>query len=269
MEFRIEKRTLAILTALILLPPAFAQPELRYHVRLERSRLLHIGKAGALGTLTLGDVGVSFERTYKDGKPPNRPRAWHWDYRDIQQLKIAPKSLTVLTYSDNKWKLGADREYRFALVSGKSFEDAYNALKTRLDQRFVAAIDDTPTGMLWEIPVKHLRPFGGDEGVLQAGPYEIVYKSTRKGESRAWRYRDIDNIGSYGPFQLTITSFERARMQYGSRKDFEFQLKQPLEEARYNDLWLRLNRSKGLQVLHAYRDAGEPSPARTGKTRER
>jgi len=105
--------------------------------------------------------------------------------------------------------------------------------------------------------------------VLQAGLDEIVYKSTRKGESRAWRYRDIDNIGSSGPFQLTITSFERARMQYGSRKDFEFQLKQPLEEARYNDLWLRLNRSKGLQVLDAYRDGGEPSPARTGRSEER
>jgi hypothetical protein len=45
-------------------------------------------------------------------------------------------------------------------------------------------------------------------------------------------------------------------MHYGSRKGFEFELKQRLEEARYNDLWLRLNQSKGLKILSSYRDAG-------------
>jgi hypothetical protein len=43
-------------------------------------------------------------------------------------------------------------------------------------------------------------------------------------------------------------------MHYGSRKSFEFELKQRLEEARYNDLWLRLNQSKGLKILNSYRD---------------
>jgi hypothetical protein len=42
-------------------------------------------------------------------------------------------------------------------------------------------------------------------------------------------------------------------MHYGDRKGFNFQLKQPLDEARYNDLWLRLERSKGLQILDSYR----------------
>jgi hypothetical protein len=199
---------------------------------------------------------VSFQETYKDGKTPKHPDAWRWNYQDIQQLKVEPKSLTVLTYKDNKWKLGADRRYEFDLISGKTFEDAYNVLKGRLDQRFVAAIADSPDSMLWEIPVKHLHGFGGDEGVLQVGPDEIVYKSAKSDESRTWRYEDIENISSSGPFQLTITSFERARMHYGSRKGFEFQLKQRLEEARYNDLWLRLNQSKGLKILNSYRAAG-------------
>lgn len=254
MAFRIEKRTFTLLTSLLLLTPALAQ-EFRFDVWHGHSRPPHIRKAGGRGTLIVGGTGVYFEETYKDTKRPKHPHVWRWDYQDIQQLKIAPKSLTVLTYKDNKWKLGADREYEFNLVSGKTFEDAYNALKSRLDQRFVAAMEDTPTSMLWETPVKHLRPFGGDEGVLRVGPDEIAYQSARRNESRTWRYQDIDNISSAGPFQLTITSFERARMHYGSRKSFEFELKQRLEEARYNDLWLRLNRSKGLQILNSYGDA--------------
>jgi hypothetical protein len=253
MAFRIGKRAFTLLTSLALMTPAFAQWEFRYDVWHGHSRPPHIRKAGGQGTLIISDTGVSFTETYKDGKPPKHPHAWRWDYQDIQQLKIAPKSLTVLTYKDNKWKLGADREYEFDLVSEMTFADAYSALKGRLDQRFVTAMEDASTSMLWETPVKHLRPFGGDEGVLQVGPDEIAYKSAKRDESRTWRYQDIDNISSSGPFQLTITSFERARMHYGSRKSFEFELKQRLEEAPYNDLWLRLNRSKGLQVLDSYR----------------
>ena len=256
MALRIETRTRALLIGLALLTPAaFAQPEFRYEAWHGHSRPPHIKKAGNLGTLTITNAEVSFEETYKDGKKPEHPHAWHWDYQDIQQLKIAPKSLFVLTYKDNKWKLGADREYEFDLVSDKTFEDAYNMLKNRLDQRFVAAIPDNVFTVLWEIPVKHLLRFGGDEGVLQIGPDEVAYKSLKQAESRTWRYQDIENISSSGPFQLTVTTFERAKTHYGSLKGFNFQLKQRLEEARYNDLWLRLNQSKGLKILNSYRES--------------
>lgn len=250
MAFRIETRIGALLISLALLAPATFAQDLRYDVWHGHSRPPHIKKAGNMGTLTVTDAGVSFEETYKDGKKPKHPHAWRWDYQDIQQLKIAPKSLTVLTYKDNKWKLGADREYQFDLVSDKTFDAAYDALKNRLDQRFVAVIPDHVSNVLWNISVKHLLRFGGDEGVIQVGPDEIVYKSAKPGESRTWRYQDIDSISSSGPFQLTITSFERAKTHYGSLKGFNFELKQQLPEARYNDLWLRLNQSKGLKILN-------------------
>jgi hypothetical protein len=250
MAFRIETRIGALLISLALLAPATFAQDLRYDVWHGHSRPPHIKKAGNMGTLTVTEAGVSFEETYKNGKKPKHPHAWRWDYQDIQQLKIAPKSLTVLTYKDNKWKLGADREYQFDLVSDKTFDAAYDALKNRLDQRFVAVIPDHVSNVLWNIPVKHLLRFGGDEGVIQVGPDEIVYKSAKPGESRTWRYQDIDSISSSGPFQLTITSFERAKTHYGSLKGFNFELKQQLPEARYNDLWLRLNQSKGLKILN-------------------
>jgi len=110
--------------------------------------------------------------------------------------------------------------------------------------------------------VKHLLRFGGDEGTLLVGTAEIVYKSARKEKSRTWRYEDIDNVSSSGPFQLTITTFERAKMHYGSLKGFNFELKQRLEEARYNDLWLRLHRAKGLKILESYRAEPERDGAR-------
>ena len=256
MEFRIEKRTGALLIGLALLSPAmFAQQEFRYEAWHGHSVPPLIKKAGNMGTLTITETGVSFEEAYKDGKKPKHPHAWRWAYQDIQQLKMAPKSLTVLTYKDNKWKLGADREYELDLVSDKTFEDAYGFLKGRLDQRFVAEIPDRISAVLWEIPVKHLLRFGGDEGVLRVGTAEIVYQSPKAGESRTWRFQDIENVSTSGPFQLTITTFERAKTHYGNLKGFNFELKQRLEEAHYNDLWLRLNQSKGLKILNSYTDS--------------
>jgi hypothetical protein len=257
MEFRTEKRIGAILVGLALLAPAAFAQDLRYDVWHGKSRVVNLPprfkKVGNMGTLTVSDTGIAFEETGKGGKKPKHPKEWRWAYQDIQQLKISTKTLSVLTYKDNKWKLGADREYDFDLVSDNTFENAYQVLKTRLDQRFVAAIADSPSTMLWEIPAKHLAGLGGDEGVLQVGTSEIVYRSAKKGESRTWRYEDIDNIASSGPFEFTITTFERAKLDYGSRKQFTFELKQRLEEARYNDLWLRLNQSKGLKILTSYR----------------
>ena len=258
MAFRVEKRAIALISGLLLAPGLFAQQSFVYEAWHGHSRPPHIRKAGGLGTLTISDAGVSFQESYKEGKMPKHPHEWRWDYQDIQQLKVTPESLTVLTYSDDKWKPGADREYQFDLTAGKSLEDAYNVLKRRLDRRFVAAIADTPTAMLWELPAKHLQALVGDEGLIQVGTDAIAYKSDRANQSRTWRYEDIDNISSSGPFQLTITTFEHARMHYGSRKSFEFELKQRLEESRYNDLWLRLNQTKGLKVLSSYREAAGP-----------
>jgi hypothetical protein len=255
MEFRIEKRTGALLIGLALLAPAtFAQQEFRYEAWHGHSRPPHIKKAGNMGALAITESGISFAETYKDGKKRKHPHAWRWAYQDIQQLKMASKSLTVLTYKDNKWKLGADREYEFDLVSDRTFEDVYLFLKSRLDQRFVAEIPDRISAVLWEIPVKHLLRFGGDEGVLRVGVDEIVYQSAKASESRTWRYQDIENVSTTGPFQLTITTFERAKTHYGNLKGFNFEMKQQLDEAHYSDLWLRLNQSKGLKILTSYRE---------------
>ena len=257
MEFRIEKRTLALVSASMLCAPALlAQTELRYEVWHGHARPPHIKKAGNPGALFITGSGILFEERYPDGKRPKHLHQWFWDYRDIQQLKIEPRLLAILTYKNDKWKLGADRQFQFDLLSENTFQEAYPFLKQRLDQRFVAGIVERPSDVLWEIPVKHLLRFGGDEGVLRVGTDVLVYTSDKAGESRTWRYEDIDNISSSGPFQLTVTTFEKAATHYGDLKGFNFALKERLEEARYNDLWLRLNQTKGLKTLDEYREAG-------------
>ncbi|MCW5976641.1 MAG: hypothetical protein KIT09_01120 [Bryobacteraceae bacterium] len=232
----------AILIALSAAPAA-GQADLTYEVRHD-----HWRKHG-VGRLSIDERGVSFTEASKKDKPRDDLHRLSLAYQDIQQLFLAPKRMVALTYKDRKWRLGADRRWEFTLVGEGSFEGAYRLLKDRLDQRFVAALADPDAEILWEIPAKLKGRFTGSEGVLQVGPDRIVFSTDEPEQSRTWRYPDIDNISTSGPFQLTVTTFERATTHYGNLKGFNFQLKQPLDEKRFHLLWRRLNRAKGLDFL--------------------
>ena len=154
--------------------------------------------------------------------------------------------------------MGADREYDFDLVSDKTFENAYQVLKTPPRPAIRGRHRGQPVRRCYgRFPRSICAGSAATRECSRWGPDEIVYKSAKEAESRTWRYEDIDNISSSGPFQLTITTFERAKLDYGNRKQFNFELKQRLEEARYNELWLRLNQSKGLKILNSYRQGAQ------------
>jgi hypothetical protein len=191
------------------------------------------------GVLTVDEKGVSFQGEKK--------HAWSWQYRDIQQLTLSPDLVLVVTYQDNKLLLGADRSYRF---TGKvPAVELYALLKDRLDQRFVAALDREadPDASLpaWNFPVKHLGRIAGSEGTLTFDSNAVIYSTPANDDSRTWRYGDIDNISSSGPFQLTVTTVERDRYAPGGRKAFDFQLKERIDEATYNAIWLQIQQKTG------------------------
>lgn len=242
-------RVASLVIALLLASPVWAA-ELRYEVRHERMVRDHYG------ILTIDEKGVSYQETHAKKKSEKLERA-RWDYQDIQELKVSPERLVVVTYTDRNWLLGIDKEFEFYAPEGKSFEEAYSVLKDKLDQRFVAALADSQAQKLWELPVKLLGTLRGSEGVLDVGPDRVVYKTDRKGQSRTWRYQDIENVSTSGPFQLTLTTYERAKTHYGSLKGFNFQLKQRLDEKRYDLLWKRLGEGKGLRFLTSVQERNQ------------
>ena len=250
MEHRSQKasRIVSLIAALLAIAPAGAA-ELTYDVRHHRALKDHAG------VLTINEKGLAYQQVLPEGKrnkhPKKRPKleSVQFDYQDIQELWVSPDKLVLVTYKDRKWLLGVDKEFNFFLPKGKSFEAAYTMLKDKLDRRFVAAVADSLPDMLWELPVKLLGTMQGSDGVLQVGPERIVYKTDRPRQSRTWRYQDIENVSTSDRYQLTLTTYERARTHYGSRKGFNFQLKQPLNEKRFEMLWKRVNQDKGLQFL--------------------
>ena len=194
------------------------------------------------GVLTVDEKGVSFAGPKK--------HVWSWKYRDIQQLTLSPDEVLVVTYKGDKLLFGRDRSYRF---TGKApAGELYALLKDRLDQRFVAALEQDASLPAWTFPVKHLGRTGGSEGTLIFDSNAVIYSTPAKDGSRTWRYGDIDNISSSGPFQLTVTTFEREGA--GDRRAFQFALKQRITEATYNAIWLQIQQKTGkIQLTPAER----------------
>lgn len=260
MEHRSQKTTRGIGLLIVLLAVApVGAAELTYEVRHHRAL------KDSSGVLIIGDKGVVYQQVIPEGKRKKNPKKptklerVQFDYQDIQELWVSPDKLVLVTYKDRKWFLGIDKEFEFFLPKGKSFEDTYAMLKGKLDRRFVAALADSGSGAQWELPVKLLGAIQGSEGVLQVGPDRIVYKTERPRQSRTWRYEDIENVSTSDRYQLTLTTYERAKTHYGSMKGFNFQLKQPLDQKRFDLLWKRLNQDKGLQFLTAIEEGKETS----------
>jgi hypothetical protein len=201
---------------LILSCPVWAQQFPVHHKHLRKF---------CAGTLTVDDKGVRF----------NGPKhhAWTWPYADIQQLTLRSGSIHILSYKDSSnWKLGKDVSYTF--TGEFPTEDLERQWSAQLDQRFVAAVGQASPLSGLNFSVKELGLTKGTQGTLTFGGSAVVYDTSR--EPRTWRYKDIQFISSANPFQLTITTLE---------KQVRFQLKQPITESAYNQLWLEIEKKNG------------------------
>ena len=229
MAFRTKTKACAGVAACMILTAGQVMAAPAYNV--EHKHLRH----GGAGTLRIDENSISFD---EPGKQAKHSRSWKYD--DIQELTLGPDTLRIVTYEDNKWELGRDRVYLFDKIPASLAADWYPVFRARLDARFVAALADAAITPEWQIPAKLAHGRAGSQGVLLVGAEGVVYKSSQAGESRTWRLRDLENVSSSGAFDLTISTHER---------EFRFQLKHELDAARYQELWLRVNRARGLQLL--------------------
>lgn len=210
-------------------------------------------RGGATGILRVAPDEISFAETGKKSRTDSRL----WRYEEIQQFTVGPTELRILTYEDTKWKLGRDREYVFDRLPKELPEQTYRLLNGKLDQRFIAAIPDPDVSPEWKTKAKLDRALFGKLGTLLVSQDRIVFDAGEGDESRSWRLADIDNISRSSPFDFTVTTAEKSGTFRGGMRQFHFQLLQGLSDERFEKLWRRINRSKGLRFL-------DPEPGEGG-----
>jgi len=190
------------------------------------------------GELIFGETGIEYRaKEKKDART--------WKYEDIQQLGLlSPKELTILTYEDSKWKLGKDLFYRFKITTGEITPTLWAQLQAKLKRPVVSALIPPDIAPKFTIPVKHLRGFGGTQGMLEIGDQYVIYKTNVPKDSRIWRYQDISSVGTTGPYQLRFTSMGRTEGEFGGERNFVFSLKERLAAEAYDFIWWKINGSQ-------------------------
>ncbi len=192
-----------------------------------------------MGALRVSEQGISFSEA---GKHAQHSRTWK--YANIQQLELSSGSLRILTYEDEGWKLGRDREFIFDQLPDGFAQSMYEGWRKQLDQRLVARMASSQGPELWRMPAKLSGSIHGSEGVVIVQPESIVFESSKPGQSRTWRFADLENLASAGPFDLSVVTREHHGTWNAGAREFRFQLKEALPEPRFNELWRRLNSSK-------------------------
>jgi hypothetical protein len=245
MALRSETKIGALVILGLWAPLLSAEP-LAYQVRHRHLR------RGTVGVLRIADDSISFQ---EEGK--HKAHSRQWQFAEIQQLTLSAQVLCIRTYEDDAVKFFRDREFVFDNLPKELAAQLYPLFSRRLDQRFVAALADDTVDAGWQAPVKLLHRNRGSQGAILVGADRVVYRTGAPEESRTWRIADIDAVSSSSPFDLTVTTFERAGANYADHRDFRFQLKRPLTEIEYNGLWRTINQAKGLQILSPLRKQGE------------
>lgn len=193
----------------------------------------HFFRKGS-GTLTIDQEGISYNSEKDDGHNT------FWSYSDIQEVKIdSPQQINIRTYEDVWWKLNRERTLHFELVEGEMGVEVVNFLRERLPSALVSAVFTAPDEAAYRIPVKHKHAFGrGCEGQLLFSEEGIYYSASSSDHSRFWPIEDIESLGRMSGSNIRVTAWEHSHS--GSIRNFQFQLKEPMDGETYERLWRKI-----------------------------
>lgn len=223
-----------LLTALLVLASLGSETARAQAFQVEHEHF----RGSCKGELVFGDTAVEY-------KTDKAQHARTWKYEDIQQLEIAPRRVSVLTYQEKRLGIGADKSFNFKLISGQLYDSFRREIQSRLSRPLVSSVLPDESSARYTIPVRHRRFIGGDsEGELELTEEAIVYRARTAKDSRIWLYKDLLSCGSTGPFQLRLGVLEKTGGQYGEEKNYVFDLKRRLEPDEYDFIWEKINRPR-------------------------
>src|SRR6266702_686769 len=165
------------------------------------------------GDLSINADGIEFR--------PQKAAPIKIPYLEVQTFQIAPHSLSIKTYENRKMRLGVVR-YRFDLVQAVPASVGAE-LATQVRRPSQNTIPN-PDSQAVVIPAHHRTATGGTNGVLRFREGGIDYVSSASGDSRSWRWADLQTLSAPDPYQLLV---------FGYRDNYNFDLKEILPQSLY------------------------------------
>ncbi len=169
-----------------------------------------------------------------------------WTYEDIQYFdRFSEQEFILLSYEDQKWKLGRDRQYHFVLTAGTLDDALFQSISKRIGRpvtnRLVSRAKRVQDSR-YHLAVKHLHSLGGCEGELIFTDDAILYSTEHRKDAREWRLtRDVESVWSSNRYHLELHVYDNNRREFSRTRVYKFDLKQPLDQDFYQSLKLRMH----------------------------
>jgi hypothetical protein len=204
------------------------QTEAKWHRTLKKAEL---------GTLVLDGDGLEF-RSLKFSH--------RWKYVEIRSFDLSQRELTLLTYENRGRHEPGERPFRFSLGEGGLPPEIAARLAERVGKPVRNGEPLSTAAAAEEIPAHHRTWSGGSNGTLRLKDDGIDYLTEKEGDSRSWRWADIQTLANPNPYEVRISAY---------REIVEFDLKRPLARDVFERMWDRLyavglNLSAGPDDVH-------------------
>jgi hypothetical protein len=188
------------------------------------------------GILMITPEGIDYES-------PRTKDSRKWKFEDIRVIEIkSPTQISLVTYEDQKRWMGKDKIFDFTLLDKKADPDLSAFLLSRIRKPMeLSVLPEEMEKPSFEIAVKHLHTISGAMGVLRIYPDKVVFQSARVGDSRYWRFADIERFSQPDRFRFQIVGYNPKAG--GPTEVYNFQLIDDLPAGVYDYLWLRLHPS--------------------------
>jgi hypothetical protein len=164
------------------------------------------------GDLTIGAEGIEF----RSGKG----RTIKLSYLEVQSFLLSPHSLNIETYQNRKRHLPGIERYKFEFANTVPPEVAAELSKEVHRPSQNAVPDPAAQGIV--IPAHHRTVRGGTNGTLRIRDGGIDYVTDVAGDSRSWRWADLQTLSDPDPYHLFV---------FGYRDTYTFDLKEPLPQS--------------------------------------
>ena len=179
----------------------------------ESSARLHHFAGKDKGDLSINADGIEFR--------PQKAASIKIPYLEVQTFQLAPHSLSIETYENRRMRLGVV-QYRFDL--DRAIPPSVGAeLARQVRKPSQNAVPD-PESQALTVAAHHRTATGGTNGVLRFHEGGIDYVSTASGDSRSWRWADLQTLSAPDPHHLLV---------FGYRDTYTFDLKEILPQSQY------------------------------------
>jgi hypothetical protein len=189
------------------------------------------------GTLRTDSRGVEFV--------PSNGASKRWTLNEIKSLDLQTHRLVLVGYDNRRWHLAGTQQFEWELTNAITPASAAS-LTEAMGRPVRNRLPDPDASAIAVIAVRRSGHFGGSNGVLRIRQHGMDYVTAEPGNSRSWRWLDLQTLSNPDPYHLFV---------FGYRDSYTFDLKETLSRELLNhlsdEIWVHNeNEMRGLPVTH-------------------